>query len=165
MAWSATTPRRRAADHRPLAVVARRAGEIVGGLLGHTHWGWLFVRQLGRQRKCGQRPGPPPPAGGRGGGAGARVPARALGYLQLPGARLLRAARVSGLWPVGRTTRRGTPDSSWKSANFPRRAWIVGKWPPRLDSFRPRVEGDPSRAGWFRPSLTGIPSKAGCPPR
>ena len=34
------------ADHRPLAVVARRAGELVGGLVGHTHWGWLFVRQL-----------------------------------------------------------------------------------------------------------------------
>ncbi len=34
------------ADHRPLAVVARRAGEIVGGFLGHTHWGWLFGRQL-----------------------------------------------------------------------------------------------------------------------
>ncbi len=35
------------ANHRPLAVVARRAaGEIVGGLLGYTHWEWLFVQQL-----------------------------------------------------------------------------------------------------------------------
>lgn len=34
------------ANHRALAVIARRAGEIVGGLLGYTHWEWLFVQQL-----------------------------------------------------------------------------------------------------------------------
>jgi len=34
------------ANHRILAVVARRAGEIVGGLLGYTHWEWLFIQQL-----------------------------------------------------------------------------------------------------------------------
>ena len=35
------------ANHCPLAVVARRPpGEVVGGLLGYTHWEWLFVQQL-----------------------------------------------------------------------------------------------------------------------
>lgn len=34
------------ANHRPLAVVARRAGVVVGGLLGYTHWEWLSVQQL-----------------------------------------------------------------------------------------------------------------------
>ena len=32
--------------HCSLAVVARKEGQIVGGLLGSTHWGWLFVKQL-----------------------------------------------------------------------------------------------------------------------
>lgn len=29
-----------------LAVVARSGGSVVGGLLGHTNWNWLFIRQL-----------------------------------------------------------------------------------------------------------------------
>ena len=33
-------------QYSELTIVARRAGEIVGGLLGHTNWNWLFVRQL-----------------------------------------------------------------------------------------------------------------------
>ena len=32
--------------HAELAVVARSAGTVVGGLLGHTNWNWLFIRQL-----------------------------------------------------------------------------------------------------------------------
>ena len=35
------------ASHLQLAVVARRGGdEIVGGLLAHTNWNWLFIAQL-----------------------------------------------------------------------------------------------------------------------
>ena len=33
-------------QYSELTIVARSAGEIVGGLLGHTNWNWLFVRQL-----------------------------------------------------------------------------------------------------------------------
>jgi GNAT superfamily N-acetyltransferase len=34
-------------NYTPLAVFLRNAeGEIVGGLRGHTVWGWLFVSQL-----------------------------------------------------------------------------------------------------------------------
>lgn len=34
-------------DYRPLAVFLRDAeGQVVGGVLGHTHWGWLFVSHL-----------------------------------------------------------------------------------------------------------------------
>ena len=34
-------------NYRPLAVFLRDAeGHIVGGALGHTHWGWLFVSHL-----------------------------------------------------------------------------------------------------------------------
>lgn len=34
------------ANHRDLTVISRHNGEIVGGLLGYTHWNWLFVKQL-----------------------------------------------------------------------------------------------------------------------
>ena len=33
-------------SHAELAVVARGGTEIVGGLLGHTNWNWLFIAQL-----------------------------------------------------------------------------------------------------------------------
>ena len=33
-------------DQRPLAVLIRREGQIVGGLWGHTAFGWLFVELL-----------------------------------------------------------------------------------------------------------------------
>ena len=33
-------------DYRELYVVARREGELIGGLLGSTHWGWLFISYL-----------------------------------------------------------------------------------------------------------------------
>ena len=34
-------------DHRHLAIFVRdESGEIVGGLLGHTFWGWLYVEIL-----------------------------------------------------------------------------------------------------------------------
>ena len=34
-------------DETPLALVARSAdGDLVGGLLGASHWRWLYVRQL-----------------------------------------------------------------------------------------------------------------------
>ena len=34
-------------DYRPLAVFVRDAeGRVAGGVLGHTHWGWLFVSHL-----------------------------------------------------------------------------------------------------------------------
>ena len=29
-----------------LAVVSRQDGKMVGGLLGFTHWNWLFIKQL-----------------------------------------------------------------------------------------------------------------------
>jgi len=32
--------------HLPLAVVARTGGMLIGGLLGYTHWNWLFIQQL-----------------------------------------------------------------------------------------------------------------------
>ncbi len=35
-----------AAHHRPLNVIAREGGAIVGGLLGFTNWNWLFIQQL-----------------------------------------------------------------------------------------------------------------------
>ena len=33
-------------DYRELYVLARRDGELVGGLLGSTHWNWLFISHL-----------------------------------------------------------------------------------------------------------------------
>jgi len=32
--------------HRELTVLSYRAGELVGGLLGFTHWNWVFIKQL-----------------------------------------------------------------------------------------------------------------------
>jgi hypothetical protein len=32
--------------HRDLTVLSRHDGEVVGGLLGHTAWNWLFVKRL-----------------------------------------------------------------------------------------------------------------------
>jgi GNAT superfamily N-acetyltransferase len=32
--------------YRGLAIVARSGETIIGGLLGHTNWNWLFIRQL-----------------------------------------------------------------------------------------------------------------------
>jgi GNAT superfamily N-acetyltransferase len=34
------------AAHRDLTLFARHNREVVGGLIGHTHWNWLFVKQL-----------------------------------------------------------------------------------------------------------------------
>jgi GNAT superfamily N-acetyltransferase len=34
------------AHHEELAIVARDGEAIVGGLLGHTNWSWLFIRQF-----------------------------------------------------------------------------------------------------------------------
>jgi GNAT superfamily N-acetyltransferase len=33
-------------SYRDLVVLARHGSELVGGLLGYTHWDWLFVKQL-----------------------------------------------------------------------------------------------------------------------
>ncbi len=33
-------------DYQELLITARQNGELVGGLLGHTHWRWLFVSHL-----------------------------------------------------------------------------------------------------------------------
>ena len=34
-------------NHRPLTITLRKAdGTLVGGLLGETYWGWLYVRIL-----------------------------------------------------------------------------------------------------------------------
>lgn len=33
-------------NHRSVIVVAREGTRIVGGLLGYTHWNWLFIRHL-----------------------------------------------------------------------------------------------------------------------
>ena len=33
-------------DYRDLVVVSRLGGEVVGGLIGFTHWNWLFIKQL-----------------------------------------------------------------------------------------------------------------------
>ena len=34
-------------NHRPLTIFLRDAGgQIVGGIRGYTHWGWLFVSHL-----------------------------------------------------------------------------------------------------------------------
>ena len=33
-------------DYRELYVLARRDGELIGGLLGSTHWNWLFISHL-----------------------------------------------------------------------------------------------------------------------
>jgi GNAT superfamily N-acetyltransferase len=32
--------------HRKLVVVALEGDELIGGLVGHTHWNWLFVSHL-----------------------------------------------------------------------------------------------------------------------
>lgn len=34
------------ANYRELIVMSRHEGKIVGGLLGHTHWTWLYVKIL-----------------------------------------------------------------------------------------------------------------------
>lgn len=49
------------ASHRELAIIARSGGEIVGGLLAHTNWEWLFIAQLWVADAA------------RGGGVGARL--------------------------------------------------------------------------------------------
>jgi ribosomal protein S18 acetylase RimI-like enzyme len=33
-------------DYRPLAVTIRDKGKIVGGLVGETYWGWMYVNVL-----------------------------------------------------------------------------------------------------------------------
>lgn len=33
-------------DYRDLTVLSRCDGIIIGGLIGYTHWNWLFVQQL-----------------------------------------------------------------------------------------------------------------------
>jgi ribosomal protein S18 acetylase RimI-like enzyme len=33
-------------NYRDLTVLLRHDGAIVGGLLGYTHWDWLFIKQL-----------------------------------------------------------------------------------------------------------------------
>ncbi len=33
-------------DYRPLAVSARSEGEVIGGVAGYTHWGWLYPSAL-----------------------------------------------------------------------------------------------------------------------
>jgi GNAT superfamily N-acetyltransferase len=33
-------------DYRALAVTLREKGEIVGGLVGETYWGWMYVNVL-----------------------------------------------------------------------------------------------------------------------
>ncbi|MEO5913624.1 MAG: GNAT family N-acetyltransferase [Luteolibacter sp.] len=47
-------------DYCDLTALSRSDGIIVGGLIGYTHWNWLFVRQLWvaedhRQRGIGSR--------------------------------------------------------------------------------------------------------------
>lgn len=32
--------------YRELTVLSRRGDELIGGLLGFTHWNWLFIKQL-----------------------------------------------------------------------------------------------------------------------
>jgi ribosomal protein S18 acetylase RimI-like enzyme len=32
--------------YRDLVVLSRLGGELVGGLIGYTHWNWLFAKQL-----------------------------------------------------------------------------------------------------------------------
>src|SRR5689334_19458655 len=32
--------------YRDLVVISRLGGQLVGGLIGYTHWDWLFVKQL-----------------------------------------------------------------------------------------------------------------------
>ncbi len=34
------------ADKRPLSVLWRENGRLQGGLIGHTHWGWLYIKLL-----------------------------------------------------------------------------------------------------------------------
>lgn len=38
-------------DHQPLAIFARRSGQVVGGALGYTHWNWLYVSHLWVQQE------------------------------------------------------------------------------------------------------------------
>jgi ribosomal protein S18 acetylase RimI-like enzyme len=38
--------------HRPLTIVARSDGAIAGGLLGFTHWNWLFISHLWLAEAC-----------------------------------------------------------------------------------------------------------------
>jgi ribosomal protein S18 acetylase RimI-like enzyme len=33
-------------NERPIAIVAKAGGAVVGGLNGSTHWGWCYIRQL-----------------------------------------------------------------------------------------------------------------------
>jgi ribosomal protein S18 acetylase RimI-like enzyme len=33
-------------DYRPLAITLRQDDEIVGGLIGETYWGWLYINSL-----------------------------------------------------------------------------------------------------------------------
>lgn len=43
-------------NYQDMTIVSRHGGKIVGGLLGYTHWNWLFIRHLWVAeafRKCG----------------------------------------------------------------------------------------------------------------
>lgn len=33
-------------DKRPLSILWRENGRLLGGLTGHTHWGWLYIKLL-----------------------------------------------------------------------------------------------------------------------
>ncbi len=85
-------------DYRSMALTVRHKGKIVGGLVGETYWGWMYVNVLWVSEKY------------RGKGFGrslmqkAETEARKRGdtpcvsrQLHLSGAGLLRQARLSGV--------------------------------------------------------------------
>ena len=73
-------------DHRPLTVTIRERGKIVGGLVGETYFGWMFVGLLWVSEKHrGKGWGTSLMRGRRSGGAQSRRAQRVSGQLQFPG--------------------------------------------------------------------------------
>ena len=77
-------------------------GEIAGGVIGETYWGWLFVRPVvctgGPARSWVRRPAA---KHGRGGRPEERGQACLPGHVQLPGAGILSKTWLHGVWGAG----------------------------------------------------------------
>ena len=86
-------------DRRLLAVIVKdEAGKTLGGVLGRTYLGLMFLDTfyLPKSERGARQPG----AGdGRGRGAAARLQVGGALYDQLPGPGILQTPRLAGLWP------------------------------------------------------------------
>ena len=118
-------------DHHQLLRIFTRNenGELVGGLLGDTYWGWLYiaivwVREDCRKQGLGKQmlARAEAVAVQRGGGRGARLPACSRGHDGFSGAGFLPPAGVHDLGRAGGFTPRSPANLSKKGARGRRTA-------------------------------------------